>query len=275
MSLGYADTALTTTYNAGTYDETNLSFSPYAVYSPIEGLRISGIIGYSLGSQDVERGAGITGSTDTGMWFGAANAAYKFAPKKDIPLDLTVQMGMLASRKKTDAYVESDATAVGASTSNTRQLKSGLEAAYSLNVNALFVQPFARGGYTYDFTDPTNGDSDAYTLGGGVRVGSVANGLNGSIEGETEVGRSDYSEHTISGLIAYGFSLDGDAQSDSGLLEPYVKSSFSQDAMRVGTGLKYMHGQFPISAHLDMTQVLPDGDGDGAYLAKISAEINF
>lgn len=275
VSLGYSETDITTTYNTGTYEEKTYSLSPYVLFQPMEGVKFSAIAGYSVGNMDLTRNTSVTGNTDSAMWFGGVNGSYKYTPNPDLALDLTAQIGIMMSGKKVDAYSESDGTAVAASTSNTRQIKPGLEAAYRFNVGGTTVQPFAKADYIYDFTDATNADSGAYGLGGGVRFASGAKGLNGSIKGDKQIGRSDYSEYSVSAMIAYGFALDGGDSERSNMVEPYLKTSFARTAQEFGSGIKYTHGKLPLSANFDVSQSVPETGVDGELNAKIRVVLRF
>ncbi|UKV15483.1 autotransporter outer membrane beta-barrel domain-containing protein [Thalassospiraceae bacterium SW-3-3] len=240
VSLGYSQTALTTTYNSGYYDETNLTLSPYVVYQPMDGVTFSTILGYSLGEVDLSRDSSVTGSTDSDMWFGALNGAYGLRPSETLPLDVTLNLQFMVARKTVDGYRESDGTQVGKTVSNTRRLKPGVEVAYSFDAADTTVQPFARTDFIYDMIDEINDDKTAYNLGGGLRIISNSTGLSGSIEGERQFGTDDYSEYTIGGLIAYAFAINSEDGQSLGIVAPYVKSDIGTDnAQTFGTGFTF------------------------------------
>ena len=242
ISFGVSETNLSTTYNAGSYDETSWTFTPYAVFKPTENIKLSAMAGYAIGDIDQTRAsASITSTTDSKMWFGAFNASYQYQPKPDMPLELTAQVGLLATHKTVDAYSESDGSAVAKATSNTRQIKPGIEASYNFNIDDKTLQPFVKADFIYDLKDPVNNDSNAFDFGGGVRIGSEVTGFSGSLEGQTQLGRSDYEEYSVSGMVAYGFDYDLAPRlgiHQRGIASPYIKADFGMDQDKVfGTGL--------------------------------------
>ncbi|WP_161794629.1 autotransporter outer membrane beta-barrel domain-containing protein [Thalassospira sp. HJ] len=254
ISMGYSQTALTTTYNSGYYDETNWTLSPYVVYQPADGVTLSTIIGYSLGDIDLSRDSSVRGNTDSGMWFGSLSGAYVLRPSETLPLDVTVNVSFMAARKTVDGYTESDGTQVGKTVSNTRRLKPGVEAAYSFDAAGTTLQPFAKTDFVYDMTDETNGDKTAFNLGGGLRIISSATGLSGSIEGEQQLGTDDYSEYTIGGLIAYTFALSGSEGTSLGIVSPYVRSNFNPDSGQTfGTGFTFTAEDGAFSSEVNLT----------------------
>ena len=281
VSLGYSETDLTTTFNSGTYKENNWTVSPYAMYQPMDGVTVSAIAGYSIGNVDRTRDTTVTGDTDSGMWFASLNGDYKLRPSAESPLDITARVAVLISRKTVDAFTESDGTAVVKSTTDTRQLKPGLEAAYSFVSQGATLQPFIKTDYIHDFTDATNGDKGAMNFGGGLRMASGQTGLSGSLEGERMVGRSDYKEYTVSGLIAYGFGVGGDSGNTLGIASPYVKTNFNgstadgQTGSQVfGTGLKFVSDSGAFNAELGLTHSIT-GLNTAETAGQIRAELKF
>lgn len=276
LSLGYSDTSLTTTYNSGDYNETNWSLTPYAKWTPIDGLTLSALGGYSVGDLDLKRNNdSIAGNTESEMWFGAVNSSYEFIPSETTPLSLSFNLGLLATNKVVSAYTESDGTFVARATGNTRQVKSGLEAAYTFDVKDTTLEPFVKTEFVYDFLDPTNGDNGAYNVGGGLRIGSQSTGFSGILEGETLLGREDYREYSISGLIAYGFSLDSTETPNSSLVSPYIKSNFNRSAQEIGTGISYAHGSSSLTLNLDVTTSMPTAAAQGNVAAMAEVGLSF
>lgn len=273
LSLGYSETDLITTFNNGTYDETNWTLSPYVMYQPMQDVTLSMVAGYSMGDVDRTRGT-VTGKTDSSMWFAGLNGSYKVRPVEKMPLDLTAKVGFLISQKTIDAFDESDSTRVEKSISNTRQLKPGIEAAYAFDMDGTSIQPFAKTDYLHDFKNETNGDSGAFNVGGGVRVASSTTGISGSLEGEKQYGRSDYTEHTISGMVAYSFAIGGHADKTA-FAEPYVKTNFTKDGQVYGTGMKFTSDGGAVSANFDITQTAPSNGVDDNLIAKVGAKLKF
>lgn len=276
VSLGYSETDLTTTYNNGEYDETSWSLSPYAVYKPIEPLKLSFLGGYSMGDLDLSRNNGaVTGDTDSDMWFMGLNADYTIQPSKSIPLDVIGSVGFLAAHKTVDAYQESDGTNVAKEISNTRQVKSGVEVAYTFDAKGTSIQPFTKVDFLYDFKDATNDDAFAFDIGGGLRLGNAQTGLSGSIEGETQLGRDDYKQYSISGMVAYGFSLGANGDTDASQIKPFVKTGYTDDTQQYGTGVSFVHGSGLFEADVDLSHGLSTDAETRETQAKVGAKLRF
>ncbi|WP_338176989.1 autotransporter outer membrane beta-barrel domain-containing protein [Thalassospira tepidiphila] len=227
MSVGYAQTDITTTFETGTYDEDTWNLSPYVIYTPSDNLIFSAIAGYAFGDVTKSRNTSVTGNTDSQSWYLQVDVRQTFQPIADSPLRVTGGLGALTSRNTLAAYTESDGNRVAESSVNTVQLKPNAELAYAFQISETSLTPYVKAGYIHDFTDQTNGDAGAFDLGGGVRFASVGTGLSGSIEGSRMVGRDDYSEYTLSGLVAYGISFTGRDGSFAGTASPYVGTSLS------------------------------------------------
>jgi len=274
VSVGYSKTDLTTTFNTGTYEENNRSLSPYAIYQPMEDMTLSMIVGYSAGDVDIARDITVTGATNSDTWFASMNGSYVYEPSQEMPLVLKGRLNILISRKLLDAYVESDGTDVAEAASNTRRLKPGVEAAYSIAMQTHVIQPFVHVDYIRDYTDATNGDTHAFDLGGGLRVASSTSGLSGSFEAQSQLGRNDYSEHSVSGLIAYSFGLGNDI-GQPGIAAPYFKSEFNPDSgPTFGTGLDFSSENQALSAGIGLTHSLP-ANGIGATAVEVQAALKF
>ncbi|NJB76648.1 autotransporter outer membrane beta-barrel domain-containing protein [Thalassospira tepidiphila] len=227
LSVGYAQTDITTTFETGTYDEDTWSLSPYVIYTPSDNLIFSAIAGYAFGDVTKSRNTSVTGNTDSQSWYMQVDVRQTFQPIADSPLRVTGGLGALTSRNTLAAYTESDGNRVEESAVNTVQLKPNAELAYSFQISETSLTPYVKAGYIHDFTDQTNGDAGAFDLGGGVRFASVGTGLSGAVEGSRVVGRDDYSEYTLSGLVAYGISFSGRDGSFAGTASPYVGTSLS------------------------------------------------
>lgn len=227
MSVGYAQTDITTTFDGGTYDEDTWNLSPYVIYRPSDMLTFSAIGGYAFGDVARSRNSTVTGNTDSQTWYLQVDARQTFQPIEDRPFRVTGGLGALTSRNTLDAYVESDGNRVEESSVNTVQLKPNAELAYSFQISETSLTPYVKAGYIHDFADQTNGDAGAFDLGGGLRFASGGTGLSGSIEGSRMVGRDDYREYTLSGLVAYGISFSGRDGNFAGTASPYVRTSLS------------------------------------------------
>lgn len=227
MSVGYAQTDIATTFEAGTYDEDTWNLSPYVIYRPSDMLTFSAIGGYAFGDVARSRNGTVTGNTDSQTWYLQVDVRQTFQPIADSPLRVTGGLGALTSRNTLDAYTESDGNRVAESSVNTVQLKPNAELAYSFQISQTSLTPYVKAGYIHDFTDQTNNDAGAFDLGGGLRFASGGTGLSGSIEGSRMVGRDDYQEYTLSGLVAYGISFTGRDGNFAGTASPYVGTSLS------------------------------------------------
>jgi hypothetical protein len=227
MSVGYAQTDITTTFDSGTYDEDTWNLSPYVIYRPSDMLTFSAIGGYAFGNVARSRNGTVTGNTDSQSWYLQVDARQTFQPIADSPFRVTGGLGALTSRNTLAAYTESDGNRVEESSVNTVQLKPNAELAYDFQISQTSLTPYVKAGYIHDFTDQTNGDAGAFDLGGGVRFASGGTGLSGSLEGSRMVGRDDYREYTLSGLVAYGISFTGRDGSFAGTASPYVGTSLS------------------------------------------------
>ena len=227
MSVGYAQTDITTTFDGGTYDEDTWNLSPYVIYRPSDTLTFSAIGGYAFGDVARSRNSTVTGNTDSQTWYLQVDARQTFQPIEDRPFRVTGGLGALTSRNTLDAYTESDGNRVAESSVNTVQLKPNAELAYSFQISQTSLTPYVKAGYIHDFADQTNGDAGAFDLGGGLRFASGGTGLSGSIEGTRMVGRDDYREYTLSGLVAYGISFTGRDGNFAGTASPYVRTSLS------------------------------------------------
>lgn len=276
LSLGYTDTDLSTSYNNGTYDETNWSVSPYFVYMPSEQLKLSGLLGFSLGDIDQTRGSRlIDSSTDSQMWYTNVNAAYTIKPTEKLPLELSTKVNFLATYKSIDSYTDSDGQSFAKATSNTRQIKPGLEASYEFNAYQTSYKPFVKSDFVYDFMDLTNNDKTAINVGGGLRVYSDTTGFSGALEGETQLARTNYREYSISGSAAYSFSLNDGSNEASSFVEPYIKTNFNVANQTFGTGLSYkFENFFTASLGIDQTRTT-SSNSDATTTARLNAELSF
>ncbi|KJE37244.1 hypothetical protein UF64_00080 [Thalassospira sp. HJ] len=227
MSVGYAKTDITTTFETGTYEEDTWNLSPYVIYTPSDTLTFSAIAGYAFGDVAKSRNTSVTGNTDSKSWYLQVDVRQTFQPIAESPLLVTGGLGALTSRNTLDAYSESDGSRVEESSVNTVQLKPNAELAYAMQIGETAVTPFVKGAYVHDFTDQTNGDAGAFDLGGGLRVAAGESGLSGSIEGSRLVGRDDYREYSVSAFLAYGFSVSGADGGFAGIASPYVGTSLS------------------------------------------------
>ncbi|MBX2830438.1 MAG: autotransporter outer membrane beta-barrel domain-containing protein [Rhodospirillales bacterium] len=279
LSLGYNDTDLTTSFNDGTYREKGWMASPYAIYRPIANLTVVGEAGFGIGDIDVMRSNDtISGDTDSSMWFAAVNASYVIRPVETLPVSLSPSVSLMAARKTVDSYTESDGTAVGKTTSNTRQINPSIEAAYDFAASqTLNITPFVETGLVYDFTDEINNDKTAFNIGGGIRLSDAISGLNAALEGSYLAGRSDYSEYTLSGTVTYGFVLMDDDGQEMGIVKPFIACNLNEYGnQRVRTGFGFDTG--PLTSELALSHMMSianDEDDTDSSMIEISMSLPF
>jgi len=263
LSLGYNDTDLTTSFNDGSYQEKGWVVSPYAIYSPVSGLTISGQAGFGMGDIDVTRdNNAASGNTESDIWYAQLNTSYMIRPHETVPFSLTPSVAFIAARKTVDGYTESDNSVVAGTTSNTRQIRPAIEAAYDLAPTpTLIVTPFVETGLVHDFTDEINNDKTAFEIGGGVRLSDSATGLSAALEGSYLAGRSDYNEYTIGGTLVYGFELVGDDGRAIGIIKPFFASNLNEYGnQRIRTGLGFDTG--PLTSELALSHMMSVANDD-------------
>jgi len=265
LSLGYNDTDLTTSFNNGSYQEKGWVVSPYAIYSPASGLTISGQAGFGMGDIDVTRDNNASsGNTESDIWFAQINTSYMIRPAETLPLSLTPSVAFIAARKTVDGYTESDNTVIAGTTSNTRQIKPAIEAAYDFApTRTLIVTPFVETGLTYDFTDEINNDKTAFNLGGGVRLSDAMTGLNAALEGNYLAGRADYTEYTIGGTVTYGFALTDPDGQQMGIVTPFFASNLNEYGNQLlRTGFGFATGRLSSELALSHRMTLANNDDE-------------
>ncbi len=98
MSVGYAQTDITTTFENGTYEEDTWNLSPYVIYRPSDMLTFSAIAGYAFGDVSRSRNSTVTGNTDSQSWYLQVDARQTFQPIADSPFRVTGGLGALTSR---------------------------------------------------------------------------------------------------------------------------------------------------------------------------------
>ncbi|MBO6825366.1 MAG: autotransporter domain-containing protein [Sneathiella sp.] len=254
LALGYTTTDVTTDFNDGTYEEDTFSVLPYIMYKPTENLSLSAVMGYSIGRVDRTKDDTDTGDTDSEGWFANLRGSYEHQ-FEGVPLSLKGKMEFEVGRKTLDAFTYSDATAEAKSISDTQRLSPGVEMAYRFDLEDLQVEPFGGVEYVYDFGDTINGDEDAYNLSAGLRLNSKGYGLSGSLVAERTVGRDDYQEFSISGLIAYGWQIDDRRGDALGMAMPFMKFDFDEEeGAYLNTGLSFRNAIGNLSADLNIGQ---------------------
>ncbi len=209
LSLAYERTDIDTTFNLGEVKQTGYVIAPYAVFALIQNrLFLDVSAGYVLGDQDTKRARGIiTGSTDTSRVFGGANLTASLA---HMNWNFRPGTGIMWSRSQSDAYRESNGTAVPKVVDHFGRMRLGTEIGYQFAK----WEPFAQAEYTYDYKfdyarvgpgqiQPKEHRSAA-TFGLGANI-ALANGLTGSVRGTTEAFRQDNSTYSFTGSLRYAF----------------------------------------------------------------------
>lgn len=274
VAVGFSETDLTTHYNSGTYEETAWTITPYAVMRPRDDLQIALMAGYGQGKLDLTRGSGaVSADTDTESLFGSASATYAFKPSEANPLTLSAKARMLAAYKSITGYSESDGSRVTKTSSTTIQLRPGVEAAYDIRVGSSVLQPFVSSDFVYDLSDTTNDDRTAVELGGGMRIAN-ANGLSGSLQAETELGRTEYARHTISGLIAYSFAV-GDALPFGSSLMPYMGADHNAYSRSFRSGINLTNEEGDANLNLQLRHFPPEDSIQAVTDAMTTLTIKF
>jgi len=205
IALGYENSDVDTRFNRGNQETDGFTIAPYFGWLLNDILSIDASIGWSWLDNDQFRTAPgtttrITSSPDGDRWFGMFNLNGVTTWDHWI---LGARTGFLVAKNTTDAFVESDGTAVTEIDSKLGQWNIGGNIAYSLGE----WEPFARLSYEYDYRlteitvvgggpQPSN-DDDNFVVGAGVRYFN-ANGWTGNLEWNKRLGREDFDEDVLS-----------------------------------------------------------------------------
>ncbi len=202
LSVGSEDTDLTTTFNAGTLKSDGRTIAPYASARITDAISLNITGGVTELSNDTTRtdttGATVTGEFDSTRTFGAIKIA---ADHNKGNLRINGNMGGTYSREKQDAFTESDAVEVAASTSKMGQAVIGGRIGYNI---ADVITPFLGADAEYAFKQTKVVVSAAQTApaqdklgirvsgGADIRIGKF---ISARIEGQSVRMRKDYSEN--------------------------------------------------------------------------------
>ncbi|WP_169543588.1 autotransporter domain-containing protein [Sneathiella aquimaris] len=254
VAVGYTITDVETEFNNGTYQEDTFSVLPYLMYKPSENFSVSSVLGYSIGQVERTKDTSDTGNADSESWFANIRGSYQHRFDGG-PLTIKGKLEFEVGRKTVDAFTYSDNTANEKSVSDTQRVSPGVELAYGFALDSLQVEPFGGLEYIYDFGDAVNDDVDAYTLSAGLRLNATEQGLAGSVIAEKTLGRNDYDEYSISGLISYGVPIGNWRGEKKGMVSPFVKFDFSaEEGAFVNSGLAFKNASGNLSAELNMGQ---------------------
>ncbi len=216
LALGYETQEVDTFFNGGQQDVDGYTVVPYLALRVGEHSSLDLSFGYSSVDTDQFRlalvgglpvGARVSSSVDSERYFFSGNYTTNRTYGN---WNLTGQVGGLWAKDAQDAFSESNGTAIASSNFKVGQWRIGGEAAYAWEA----FEPYARGTFQYDFTRtkvafapgvaaPKSDRSDVLA-GFGVRY-FANNGISGSLEYSTVLGRENYSEDTIQFLIRAEF----------------------------------------------------------------------
>lgn len=203
LSVGYAKTDVTTTFNNGNYEEDSFTVSPYGVLRVTDNIAVTGMFGHTWSDVDQNRQAGATtASTDAETWFGSGLVSYEQYMDR---LGVKGRVGYLWASRDTDGFVESDSNVVAATTAETSQLRFGGEASYLFGLSNVNLTPYASVDYLYDFEDEINNDADAFDTGLGLRISAKDGSIDGVFSVNTQLGRSDFESTTASATLRFNF----------------------------------------------------------------------
>ena len=209
VAVGYGDIDIDTTFNSGNTEITGLTVAPYmgVFLSEHVGVDFDLAADFSIGYNDlgidttrIGGGATVTGSTDATMLFASGNLT---AGQYFGPFYLSGYSGVLMARTEIEGFTESNGNVIGKIRSSFGQFNLGGEAAYSWDS----FEPFANASYLFDInreqTPGLTDDPNSFLLGLGVRY--YGDSLTGSVEYRKLVGRTKFSEDTISVRIRSDF----------------------------------------------------------------------
>ncbi len=203
-SINYVHTALDTLYNAGTSRTDGITVSPYASVALTDWLTLELTGGYVYNRERTARTLPwpATGRRHSdGYMFGSSLSAAKWFDS----VLLSGKLGLVATRDRWKAYVESDGWPHAARTN--RLVQGSVEGSVSWWLDPLM--PYAAVAWTYDLStnDPLLVDRDDVTFTGGLAwYGSGRwEGLTADLSGSVVVGRRKQRHGTVSVGLRWNF----------------------------------------------------------------------
>ncbi|WP_428249140.1 autotransporter outer membrane beta-barrel domain-containing protein [Ferrovibrio sp.] len=201
LSLSYENLDLTTTFNTGSTKSDGLSIIPYFGFKLNNTWSFDASGGYGMLNYDVTRTNNtIRGSYDAERWFvsGNLNGAYAAGRWRFLPT-----VGVMYLEEKSDAYTESNGTAVGTATTKLGRLSFGGNVGYAFNN----VMPYVKvvGEYDFEKNAPvaigngtfSNDDKLGAQLGLGINFFG-SNSISGNVEAAyLTAGRQDLDVWTV------------------------------------------------------------------------------
>jgi len=204
VSLNYVHTSLDTLYNAGTSKSDGFTVSPYAGIALTDWLTLEVTGGYVYNREKMRRTLpwAATGRRHSnGYMFGSSLSAAKWFDS----VLLSGKIGLVATRDRWKAYVESDGTPHPARVN--RLVQGSIEGSASWWLDP--VMPYAAIAWTYDLStnDPLLVDRDDVTFTGGIAwYGSGRwEGLTADLSGSIVVGRRKQRDGTVSIGLRWNF----------------------------------------------------------------------
>lgn len=182
--------------------------TPYLAWQIDDIFSLDGLINYTIGRGETVRNHTITGNYDLHRYYLAANGNY-FNSWGDFSLFGTI--GLSFGQSFEGAYTENDGSIVKSRQSRLGTLNLEVKPAYLFTLNrqtGLFLEPYLLGAYNYDFTASKitghPNDNDAFRVGGGMSLFS-GNGVSGSVEASTMLGRRQQRDTNVSGTVTFAF----------------------------------------------------------------------
>ncbi len=210
LALGYETQDVDTFFNAGKQDMDGYTVVPYVAASVGDHSSLDFAFGYSdINTKQfrVTGGTLISSSVDSERYFVNGNLTHTRAYGL---WNVSGQLGALWAKDVQKAFAESNGTVNTARSFKVGQWRIGGEAAYTWGV----FEPYARATFQYDFTSTKitfapgvaspKFDQTDVLAGFGVRY-FADNGISGSLEYNTVLGRENYSEDTLQFLIRAEF----------------------------------------------------------------------
>ncbi len=210
VSGGYSSTDTSTTFNSGGSDTTGWNLAPYLSYAINQNISFDASVGYSTSEADNKRvaaGTTITGTQDSNSKFLSLGANYSHWIEN---IGLSGNTGYTYSKSSSDAFTESNGTAIASSNSTFRQVHIGGQAMYYMenmmpSISLAWQKEVGKKRMTVGAGQaaPSN-DSDEFVLGIGISFfgeGPLTGGINGS----KTFSRDNFDSTSISANIAIAF----------------------------------------------------------------------
>ncbi|MEM7254537.1 MAG: autotransporter outer membrane beta-barrel domain-containing protein, partial [Pseudomonadota bacterium] len=207
LAVGFDRTDTDTNFNRGEQTTDGFTFAPYFAARFLEHWSVDFSIGYSALDIDQFRLAPTTderinSDLDAKRWFFSGNANYQRIFGNWI---LSGRTGITWARDDYDDFVESDGTRVEEDSLQLGQVRVGAEVAYAWGQ----FEPFISGTYENDYKRSRANVSNAIDDTGGVIGFGLrffgGNGISGTLEYNTVIGRDDYDEDSINFLFRAEF----------------------------------------------------------------------